>query len=439
MTAFVVIAALMVVLGLAWILPPLLRGGARKSVDRAAINLGILKDQLAELEADRARGSIAEDQYASTKADLQQRVLEETRADPASATLRPSWAGRVTAAVVVVVVPVVAALTYVRFGDPSAFNPLVRQGAEATAHQFGNDEIAPMVQKLAERLKSEPDNANGWSTLARTYYQMGRFADAAAAYEKLVALVPDEASLWADYADTLAMTQGRKIAGKPMELINRALELDPLQWKALAMAGTEAFNRQDFKSAVALWEKLQNSLPAEAPLRQQLAGSIGEARQRAGMPALAAAPRSVPAPAPANPAPNNAAPEKTAPSEKPAATAVASADARVGGTVVLSAQLRDKVAPEDTVFIFARAAEGPRMPLALLRVQAKDLPKTFSLDDSMALSPQFRMSNFKEVVIGARVSKSGNAMPNSGDLEGLSKPVRLGRGDIAVTIDTVIR
>lgn len=425
MTAFVITAALMVLLGLAWLLPPLLRGGARASVDRAAINLRILKDQLADLEAERKRGALGEEQYVATRADLQKRVLEETGAEPAVPAPGPSRVGRLTAAVMVVVVPLTAALVYARYGDPTAFDPLTRQGAEA-AHQFSQDEIAAMVQRLADRLKAEPDNANGWSTLARTYYQMGRFAEAASAYEKLVELVPDEASLWADYADALAMTQGRKIAGKPMELVDRALKLDPLQWKALAMAGTDAFDRQDFKGAVALWEKLHGSLPADAPMKNQLVGSINEARSRAGMSPMAAA---------ASPAPAVAAPA-AAPTEKSTAK-VDAGGARVAGTVSLAATLRGKVAPDDNVIIFARAAEGPRMPLALLRVQAKDLPKVFALDDSMAVAPEFKLSNFPEVVIGARVSKSGSPMPQSGDLEGVSAPVRLG-GEVKVTIDRVL-
>lgn len=428
MSAFAAAAVVMVVIGLAWLMPPLLRGGARARVDRTAVNLGILKDQLAELEAEHARGAIADLQYAATKADLQQRVLEETRAEPTPAELPgASQLGKLTAAIVVVLVPVASALMYVNFGDLSAFNPLARQGADA-AHQFSQDELDKMVGRLAERLKTEPDNANGWATLARTYYSMGRFGDAAAAFEKLVELVPDEASLWADYADALAMAQGRRIAGKPMELVNRALKLDPLQWKALAMAGTEAFDRQDFKGAAQLWEKLHASLPADSPMKQQLAGSINEARSRAGMPQFAAA------------APPAAAAVAPAGDGKPAADVVAAAaGAGVGGTVTLSADLRAKVAPEDSVIIFARPAEGSRMPLALMRVQAKDLPKKFSLDDSMAMSPEFRLSKFDQVIVGARVSKSGSPMPQKGDLEGLSKPVKLGRADVAITIDTELR
>jgi cytochrome c-type biogenesis protein CcmH len=126
--------------------------------------------------------------------------------------------------------------------------------------------------------------------------------------------------------------------------------------------------------------------------------------------------------------------------KKPSGDAVAAAaGGRVGGTVTLSADLRAKVAPEDSVIIFARPADGSRMPLALTRVQAKDLPKTFSLDDSMAMSPEMTLSKFGEVVVGARVSKSGSPMPQKGDLEGLSKPVKVGRGDVAVTIDTELR
>ena len=437
MTGFVVTAVIMVAVGLAWMLPPLLRGGARGRIDRAAVNLGILKDQLAELEAERARGAIAEEQYAATKADLQQRVLDETQAEPATEAARPSALGKLTAAIVVVVVPVASALLYVQYGDPSAFNPLVSKGADA-AHQFSKDDLNNMTERLAERLKKEPDNADGWAMLARTYYSMGRFADASAAFEKLVGLVPDDASLLADYADALAMAQGRKIEGKPMELINRALKIDPLQWKALAMAGTAAFDRQDYKSAVALWEKLYESLPADAPMKQQLVGSINEARGRAGMPQVAAA---SPPQAPMKPAaPAVEAKPAATPGAKPAAGPVAAAaGGRVAGTVSLSAQLRGKVGPEDSVIIFARPAEGSRMPLAMMRLQVKELPKTFALDDTMAISPDARLSNFAEVIVGARISKSGSPMPQKGDLEGLSKPVKLGRGDVTVTIDTELR
>ena len=170
-------------------------------------------------------------------------------------------------------------------------------------------------------------------------------------------------------------------------------------------------------------------------MKQQLAGSIAEARSRAGMPAaMAAAP--TPAARPVEPA-AKAAPATGA---KTAGDPVAAAaGARVGGTVTLSAELRAKVAPEDSVIIFARPAEGSRMPLALTRVQAKDLPRKFSLDDSMAMSPDMRLSKFDEVIIGARVSKSGSPMPQKGDLEGLSKPVKVGRGDVAITIDTELR
>jgi cytochrome c-type biogenesis protein CcmH len=428
MTGFIVIALIMVVIGLAWVVPPLLRGGARARIDRTAVNIGILKDQLADLEAEHKRGGIGDEQYAATRADLHKRVIEETQAESVTEPARSTSLGKLTAAGLVVVVPITAALVYGRYGDLSAFNPLARGGAEA-AHAFSKDDLNAMTQRLAERMKREPDNAGGWATLARTYYSMGRFPEAAAAFEKLVELVPDDASLLADYADALAMTQGRKITGKSLELVNRALKLDPLQWKALAMAGTEAFSRGDYQSAAQLWEKLRDSLPDDAPMKQQLASSINEARGRAGLPLLAEAP------------PAKTAPAASAATSPPAAepSPAAAAGARVGGTVTLGEQLREKVAPDDMVVIFARAAEGPRMPLALLRVRAKDLPKSFALDDSMAVAPQFKLSSFSDVVVVARVSKSGSPMPQKGDFEGLSKPVKLGRNDVAVTIDTEVR
>jgi len=426
-TQFLVIATFMVIVGLAWMLLPLLRRRSAADIDRAAANLGLLKDQLADLQAERERGAVSEELYAETRAELERRVLEDAQAPPAGPTAAAGWYGRVTAAVIVVTVPIVAALTYSRLGDPAAFDPLAQKGADA-AHEMSAADVEQMATRLAERLKNEPDNAGGWSTLARTYYFQRKFPEAAQAYKKLVELVPDEASVLADYADALAMANGRRISGEPLALIKKALALDPTQWKALAMAGTEAFDRKDYQAAVDYWERLRASLPPEAPIAQQIAGSIAEARELGGLKpsgdektAVAAAPA--------------AKPETKAAAK---ADAKASAGAQVSGVVALSPKLTANAKPDDVVFIFARAAEGPRMPLALKRIQVKDLPAKFALDDSMAMSPDFKLSKFSQVVVGARISKTGNAMPQSGDLEGLSDRVPPGKSEIKVTIDRVL-
>jgi len=430
-TQFIVIATIMVIVGLAWMLLPLLRRRSVADIDRAATNLGLLKDQIADLETERKRGSVSDELYAETKAELERRVLEEVQAAPAASSAPAGWHGRVTAAAIVVAVPIVAALMYARLGDPTAFDPLTQKGTDA-AHQLSPVEVEQMVTKLAERLKNEPDNAGGWSTLARTYYFQRKFPEAAQAFKRLSELVPDDASVLADYADALAMVSGRKIAGESLALVKKALSLDPTQWKALAMAGTEAFDRKDYKTAVDYWERLRTSLPPESPIAQQISGSIAEARELGGLKPSADAKTAVAA------APTAKAGAKAEAKAETKAETRASAGAQVSGVVTLSPQLTANAKPDDAVFIFARAAEGPRMPLALKKVQVKDLPARFALDDSMAMSPDFKLSKFPEVVVGARVSKSGSAMPQSGDLEGMSGRVQPGKGEIKVTIDRVL-
>jgi cytochrome c-type biogenesis protein CcmH len=451
-TWFVLIAAVLAALSLVFVLPPLLRARTGRDVDRARANLGVLKDQLAELEADHARGAVADVQYAEIKAELERRVLDDVQtaeAPAASMAVRSRW----PAVVVAVLVPLAAAAIYSQLGDPSALDPGLQAANKdpADGHLSG-EQLEQMVAALRKRLESEPDNAAGWSTLARTYYQMRRFDEAAKAFERLVALVPDDAEVLADYADAAAMAQGRKFDGRPRQLVERALKLDPTQWKALAMAGTDAFEQGNFKLAVAHWEKLRSQLPPDAAIAKSISGSIAEARQRGGLPpespqvAQAQADKGAQAPMPQDDV-HKAAAAKGPTRAAAAAAAAAGGNAKaapgagattVGGTVTLSPALKAKVAPTDLVFIFARAASGSRMPLALTQVQVKDLPAKFTLDDSMGMSPDFKLSSQGEVIVGARVSKTGQPMPNSGDFEGLSTPVKLGTRDAAITIDKVL-
>jgi cytochrome c-type biogenesis protein CcmH len=462
-TSFVLIAAVLAALCLAFILPPLLRGhSARQDVDRARANLGVLKDQLAELEADHARGIVADEQYTEIKAELERRVIEDVQVE--KPVRQGKRASRWPAIVVAALVPLASAGIYIQFGDPGALDPTLRAANQdpADGHMSG-EQLEQMVLSLRERLEKEPDNANGWLTLARTLYQMRKFEEAAKAYEKLVEMVSDDASVLADYADAAAMAQGRRFDGKPRDLVARALKLDPTQWKALAMAGTDAFDQGNYRQAIAHWEKLRAQLPPEAPIAQNIASSIAEARQRAGMPPeVAAAPprpdaqvaQAKPA-APSGPMPqddvhkrasaggtaggNAGGPVAAAPAapRSPATAAKPASGSTVSGTVDLSPDLKAKVSPTDMVFIFARPAGGSRMPVALTSVQVKDLPAQFTLDDSQAMSPGMVLSGQTEVIVGARVSKSGSPMPNSGDLEGLSSPVKVGSSGAKVTISNV--
>ena len=423
MTAFFAIAVFMTAVALALVVRPLLLGRrSHTDVARGASNLGILKDQLAELETDLRAGTISDVQYREAKVELERRVLEEVKSEPADKST-PTPRGVATALVLVIALPLVAGLLYWQLGTPAAFSPEAQQAAAQAGaeHQFTPDEIEKMIGRAEEKLKANPDDAQGWSVLARTYATLGRYPDAVRAYGELARLEPNDANTLADYADTLAMAQGRSLSGKPMELVQRALKADPNHWKALALAGSEAFNRKDYKAAVGYWERLAAVVPPESEFGQTVKSNIAEARELGGIKAPSPVAKATPVPEAGR-----------APSAAPASAAT------IGGTVALSPALAAKAKPDDAVFIFARPAEGARMPLAIVRKQVKDLPATFALDDSMAMAPNMKLSAFPDVVVGARISKTGSAMPQPGDLEGLTAPVKTGSANVAIVIDKVV-
>jgi cytochrome c-type biogenesis protein CcmH len=291
----------------------------------------------------------------------------------------------------------------------------------------GHADFSAVLQNLTARLKEQPNDMEGWLMLGRTYGMMGRFNEAKEAYEKVVALAPDNAEVITDYADIVAMTNNGSLMGEPLELINRALRLDPQNPKALALAGTAEFERRRYKEAAGYWEKLLALIPAsETELVESVKNSIAEANS------LASGKGSTVARAGQSPGG-----QTPPPAEKPASVAGAGAQGSgtLSGKVALSPAMASKVSPADSVYIFARAKAGPRAPLATLRLSVKDLPTTFTLNDSMARSG-VQLSTFPdEVIVGARISKSGSPMPQPGDLQGLSQPVRVGASGIDVVID----
>ncbi len=407
MTVFVLIAVLMAAVAMVWVLPPLLRRrGADEGVERAASNLAIYRDQLAELDADLSSGTLSAVQYEQAKLEIERRVLDEAGGEGVAGP-RVSRSSRRTAAVLATVIPLAAASLYWLLGNPDALSPR-QAGVAGGEHQITAQQIEAMAAKLAARLEQNPDDAKGWAMLARTYMAMQRFPEAVAAYAKATALVKDDAGLLADYADALATSTGRNLEGRPLELVMQALKLDPDQWKALALAGTAAFDRKDYRAAIVHWEKLVQQLPPDSEFGQSMKASIAEARQLGGI-----KPGALPGPQPAT-------------------------AASVRGTVSLSPALAATVKPTDTVFIFTRAAEGSRQPIAALRRQARDLPAEFTLDDSQSMSAGMKLSSFREVVVGARISKSGGATPQSGDLQGISQKVKVGAADVVVVIDSVV-
>jgi cytochrome c-type biogenesis protein CcmH len=430
MSLFVGIAVAMVAAALAWILVPLLRGTTGAGVTGEASNVAVLRDQMHELETDLRNGTISRENYELARQDLERRALEESKNPERTVASMPSRAGALTAALVAGALPIAAMLIYVALGNFEAFSG----GATAGRHDVSPEQIAKMIKELEGRLEKDPGNAEGWSILARTYYQLNRFPEATRAYEHATALRPDDAQLLADYADALAAAQGGTLQGKPLELVTRALAADPTQWKALALAGTEAFDRKDYAQAVAYWERMKASVPPGSQIAQSIDASIAEARELGGLKATTAATAAA-TPAPPAMAKGPAAAAASTPAKAPVASASAGA---VAGTVTLAPALAGSVSPNDVVFIFARPVQGPRMPLAIMKKQVRDLPIAFTLDDSMSMSPTTTLSSAGEVIVGARVSRSGQAIPQSGDVEGFSPPVKVGARGVAVVIEKAI-
>jgi cytochrome c-type biogenesis protein CcmH len=423
MTMFWVYAALLTAVALGFLVTPLVRGRARggAAVSREASNLTVFRDQLAELDADLAAGTIGKEQWQSARADLERGLLEDAGSATPGVSAKPVASSHAAAIAVVFAVPVLAVSMYLFLGNPQGLNPARASSAQASPHDLTQGQIESMVASLAQRLESNPDDVEGWIMLGRTYSALGRHGEAAAAYAKAEARFPQNAQLLADYADSLAMAQGQTLQGKPEALIQRALMADGNNLKALALAGSAEFEKQNFAKAAEYWRRIVPLLPADSEMRNSVMASIKEAEDKQGG-------------APASPIATAKSAQGSAAKPAGSPAAATAKDTRLTGTISLAPALVARAAPEDTVFVLARPAQGARMPLAAVRVKVKDLPLKFSFDDSMAMSPAAKLSDFAEVVVAARVSKSGNVVPQAGDLEGVSKPVHPGTAGLKVEI-----
>jgi cytochrome c-type biogenesis protein CcmH len=402
MALFWAIAAALLLLAL-WMLLGALRRAPPPGVAPSASqsNLQVLKMQLLHLDQELAQGSLDAEQHRSARAEIERRVLEEE--DVAAAPVR-AGSPRATLLLLLVAVPVLVLGLYAFIGNPAALS----QQARATPGEPTPQQVEAMVAQLAERMEKQPPgnvaDLEGWVMLGRSYAVMQRYPEAGRAFARALQLAPGDAQILVDQADVLAMQQGGQLQGEPLRLIEQALQNDPSNPKALALAGTAAFDRKDYAGAIGYWGRARAAAPQDSEFARSLDQSIADARA-AGGGASAAAP--------------------------------AVAAMTISGRVSVAPALASRVAPGDTLFVFARAAEGPRMPLAILKRSAAELPLSFTLDDSMAMSPELKLSAFANVVISARISKSGEAMPQSGDLEGQTAPLAGRSSGIELSIDRV--
>jgi cytochrome c-type biogenesis protein CcmH len=416
------------------VMPLLRRSGTRRvAPDAETALVTVYRDQLRELEREAATGALAADQVAPARHEIEQRLAEELSGVPAAVAPRTSPGGRtarrrpmgVIAAATAIAVAGGAWALYARLGTPTAIEREPGRAAAQPNSIAGTPEAGPraplpgmevLAQRLALKLRTQtPDDAEGWALLARSYVELKQYREAADAFSRAVKRIPNDATLLADYADALGMANGRTLRGEPAALARRALKADPAHPKALGLVASAAFDEKNYREAIAHWEKLREILPPDSDEARGIGANIAEASAllEGKAPAVAA---------PANDAPVGAA-----------------GGASLSGTVRVAPELAAKVSPGDTLLVYAKGVARSGMPLAIVRVPAAQLPFAFRLDDGQAMRPELRLSSVSEVALTARVSHTGLATPQPGDLQGVVQPVKVGVNDVELVVDQVVR
>ncbi len=406
---FWITIAIMLLVALAIVLPPLLRKMEGIEDDRREQNISIAKMQLAELEQEYKEGRIEKIAYESSKAELEQALYDDLQDTEENRDSKSALSKNTVIIAVGLFVPIMAVGLYAALGTPEALHEssLLRGADLNMKHDQQVAMIDKMVGSLEAKLQKEPNNLKGWIMLGRSYTVLNRPADAVKAYEFANKLDVNNPAVLLPLADSIATTKQGDLRGRPEELIQQALEVDPKNIMGLWLAGMAAKQRSANDEAIRYWTELEGLLEPNSPDRKEvraLIASVGGTLK----------------PMPETPA---ATPPKNTPAETQTAASIGQA---ITVKVSLSDAMKAKVKPDMTVFIYAKALSGSPMPLAVAKKQVKDLPLEIQLDDSMAMMPQMKLSNFPQVKVGARISQSGTPMPQAGDLFAEQSPVKAG-------------
>jgi len=368
----------------------------------------IYREELQELQAARQSGDLDSEAFERARQDIAVRLIGDLPDAGAAGHSKNPGAQRavVTAVVLALVFPMLGALAYLTLGDPMA---VAEPAAAMHGGVDGGPDAAALAQSLKDKLQANPQDTQSWVLLGRTYRSQDQFDAALDAYNRAIALDPNN-RVAIERAEVIAAKNGGQFAGEPWAVINSILKKDPKDGSALLMAGSAAFSEGRFKQALAYWSALRPQLADGSPEAMAVDNALRAAAEKAGM---------------AMPAPNAAAP--------------GAADARISGRVTLPDAIKKQVRPTDVVFIYAQAEQGSPMPLAILRTTVQALPFDFSLDDSLAMSPQARLSGQTHVMVKARISLSGQAMPQPGDWIGTLPHVAVGTQHLVLTIDEMVK
>ena len=392
MSSFLIPAFLLLVLVLVLLLRPFIFPPKIEATSRRQMNAAIYREELEKLEAERVVGVINSVDYEIAHAEMRQRLFQDTNEEDDRSVMGSS---KVTVIGLCIFVALLSAGFYWSLGDATR---IAEQGAQQPMTQAS---VEKMVAEFAVKMEKDPSNLEGWVMLARSYRILGRNEDAAKAYERAGNFIDSDPQLLADYADVLAANANGNFTGKPLKLINQALKLDPNNLMALWLSGTASYTTGNYKAAVQAWEKVAQQLPPETEESRSIQASIADARAKGGLPS------------------------KTVVAPK-----------GISGKIEISADLKSKVKPSDILMVIARKP-GERMPVAVLKTSVAEFPMSFSLTDALAMNPSAPLSQLSDASIEVRISKTGMAKPEAGDLISSPQTVKVGASNVRLVIDRV--
>jgi cytochrome c-type biogenesis protein CcmH len=388
----------------------------RTSASQAKLNASVYRAQITDLDFEHQSGHISAQEWQQTRDELSQRLLEDTSVgdDPGARKEKPAlW----TALLIGLTLPVASLSMYLWVGEPQALQAMATEPPEKAMQA----ELSGMAQALAKKLEANPDNQEGWVMLGRSYRTLEKYDNAVSAYDRALKLSADD-GLKLERAEVLALKAQGNFDGEPWNVIREILKKDPQQKGALLLAGSASYAHDKYADALRYWQQARKLLAADHPDVPSLEGAIATAQNKLGLPVT----------------PPTSSPQAPAAASGAGATASVSTGAQAGlnitGRISLAAALKDKASPTDMVYVYASPANGDRMPLAIFKSTAAKLPLNFTLDDSTAMLPERKLSGAGEVILKARISKSGNAIPQSGDLTGTLGPVKVGAKGLMLEI-----
>ncbi len=395
MPEFLLVSLLLAALAALFVLSPLMLNRSVESGKRSTINVALFKDRLQELENDRNGELISEDEFRSLKTELERRLLEDAGENGAVTSLKTGKPSGLVIGLLALSIPLAALAIYQQIGakpDWEITQTLNQARQKAAAGENTEQEVKQLVEQLNQRLQQRPEDSSYLMMVGSTQMELGNYAAATDAYQRLSLIYPEDAAVLGQYAQALYLSSGRALTDKVRRLADKALSLNPQQATVLGMMGIAYFEEGDFQQAINYWERLLPLLGPVSPNRKMIAAGIEQAKEllRESGVAVAETPKT--------------------------ATAV---------SLQVQVAIAEGVEVEQgaSVFVYARAMGGPRMPLAVARMTVADLPASITLDDSMAMAPGFKLSSFEQVELVARISKNGIANRGPGDIEGLFGPV----------------